>query len=307
MRIGVKIFARMKKERLYYLLMVPGIIFYLVFCYAPMYGIILAFKDVKPFVGIQEMLSSPFVGFLHFKNLFSSYYFGNILRNTLVISFLRLLFGFPVPLLFALLLNELQNVFYKKFVQTISYIPYFISMVILLGLVNKMVSTNGGLVNEILKLFGKESIFFMGSEKYFRGVLIISGIWKNMGWDSIIYLAAITSVSPELYEAAISDGATRFQMAIHITLPSISTVLTIMIIFAIGGIMNAGFEQILLFYSEAVYKVSDIIDTFVYRQGIKEARYSYSIAVGLFKSIISMILLLGANYSAKHFGQEGIW
>jgi ABC-type polysaccharide transport system, permease component len=272
-----------------------------------MFGIIVAFKDVSPFDGIREILTSNWVGFKHFINFFNSYYFWNILGNTLIISFYKIVFGFPIPIIFALMLNEVKNGLYKRTVQTISYLPHFISMVVVAGILANILSTNGGLINEIIKQFGGEPILFLGDPKYFRSILVVSNIWQNMGWDSILYLAAISNIDLQQYEAAYIDGAGKWRQTIHITIPGISYVIVILFIFSIGGLLNAGFEQILLLYSPSVYKVADIIDTYVYRQGIMNLNYSFATAVGLFKSVIAMILLLGANWFAKLLDQEGIW
>ena len=296
-----------KRHIPYYLLILPGLIWFIIFRYLPMYGVSFAFKDVAPFEPVQDMLKAPSVGFRHFKTFINSYYFKILMKNTLEISLLRLAFGFPLPLIFALMLNELRNVRYKKVVQTISYLPHFISWVVVAGLVTMMVTTDGGVINNILKAMGRKEIYFLGDVRYFRSVLIISGIWKELGWNTIIYLAAITGIDTQLYEAAIVDGCGRFRRAIHITLPGIANIIIILLIFSIGGLLNAGFEQIMLLYSPPVYDVADIIDTYVYRKGIIEMNYSFSTAVGLFKSAIAMVLIVLANVTAKLFGREGLW
>jgi putative aldouronate transport system permease protein len=224
-----------------------------------------------------------------------------------IISVYRIIFGFPAPIILALLLNEIRSKTFKRTVQTISYLPHFISMVVLAGLITTILSTNGGIINEIIKKMGKEPIFFLGDNKYFRTILITSSIWQGIGWGSIIYLAAISGIDPQLYEASIVDGANKWRQTWHITIPGMSNVIVIMFIFAVGSLLNAGFEQILLLYSPAVYEVSDIIDTYVYREGLISLRYSFASAVGLFKSAIAMILLIGTNYLAKKFEQSGIW
>jgi putative aldouronate transport system permease protein len=272
-----------------------------------MYGLTIAFKNVSPFDGLRGILSAEWVGLRHFENFVNSYYFWNILRNTLLISLYRLLFGFPLPIILAILFNEVRNVIFKRTVQTISYLPHFISMVVLCGLVTTLLSTDGGFVNGLLVKLGFEPIMFLSDTRYFRSVIVASGIWKEVGWNSIIYLAAIAGIDPQLYEAATVDGANKFQQIRHITLPGITFIAVIMLILNIGHIMDAGFEQIFLLYSPAVYEVADIIDTYVYRKGLVEVQYSYAAAVGMFKSVIALILVLGSNYIAKKFGQEGIW
>lgn len=302
-----KILSNWKKYKLYYLLILPGMLYYIIFHYIPMFGIVIAFKDISPFEGVKGIVTGDWVGFKHFAKFFNSIYFWDIMKNTLVISFYKLLFGFPAPIILAVLLNEVRNKHFKKVVQTISYLPHFISMVVVAGLLTNMLSTQGGIVNEILKLFGKEPIFFLGDSRYFRSVLVTSGIWQGVGWGSIVYLAAISGIDTQLYEACIVDGGNKWDQIWHITLPGIRNVIVLMLIMSIGGLLNAGFEQILLLYSPAVYDVSDIIDTYVYREGLINANYSFATAIGLFKSIIAMILMMGSNYIAKLFDQEGIW
>ena len=302
-----KILSNWKKYKLYYLLILPGMLYYVIFHYIPMFGIVIAFKDISPFEGIRGIITGDWVGFKHFTKFFNSIYFWDIMKNTLAISFYKLLFGFPAPIILALLLNEVRNKHFKKIVQTISYLPHFISMVIVAGLLTNILSTNGGIVNEILKFFGKEPIFFLGDSRYFRSVLVASGVWQGVGWGSIVYLAAISGIDTQLYEACIVDGGNKWDQIWHVTLPGIRNVIVLMLIMAIGGLLNAGFEQILLLYSPAVYDVSDIIDTYVYREGLINANYSFATAIGLFKSVIAMILMMGSNYIAKLFDQEGIW
>ena len=247
------------------------------------------------------------MGFKHFSRLFGSYYFGNILGNTLKISLLKLLYGFPAPILLALLLNEVRQEKFKKVVQTISYLPHFLSMVVISGLLSMLLSTDGGPINKLLILVGKNPIYFLGDPRYFVGVLVVSHVWQSVGWGSIIYLSAITGIDPQLYEAAMIDGAGRLRQVFHVTLPGIASVVSIMLIMTVGGIMNAGFEQIFSLYSPVVYSVADIIDTFVYREGIRELNYSYATAVGMFKSVVAMILVIATNFISHKLGQEGVW
>lgn len=290
-----------------YLLVLPSLLYFLIFHYVPMAGLVIAFKKVSPFQGVEGILSAPWVGLTYFKKFFDSYYFGNLMGNTIVISLKRLLWGFPAPILLALLLNELQNQRYKKIVQTVSYLPHFISMVVLAGLVNTLLTTNGGLVNKLIVALGGEPVYFLGQPKYFQGVLVASGVWKEVGWGTIIYLAAMSGIDPALYEAAIVDGAGRFRRMWNITLPGISSIVVIMLILNVGRILNAGFEQILLLYSPAVYSVADVIDTYVYREGLINLQYSFTTAVGLFKSVVALILVVMANFVANRLGEQGIW
>jgi putative aldouronate transport system permease protein len=290
-----------------YLIMLPALLYFLVFHYLPMVGIIIAFKDVSPYAGVKGMFQSDWVGFDNFRKFFNSYYFWNLLKNTLTISLKKLVVSFPASIILAILLNELYALRFKKVVQTISYLPHFISTVIVAGLVTTLLSTNGGLVNNIRQLFGQKPVHFLGRPEYFHLILVVSHTWKTVGWGTIIYLAALSGVDTQLYEAAAIDGANRWQRIMHITLPSITFIISINLILAIGNILNAGFEMILLLYSPATYSVGDIIDTYVYREGIANLKYSYTTAVSLFKSITSLTLVLIANFITKKLGQEGIW
>jgi putative aldouronate transport system permease protein len=282
-------------------------LYFLIFDYIPMFGIIVAFKDISPFEGVSAIFTNDWVGFKHFVRFWNSYYFWNVMRNTLLISGYKLLIGFPASILLALLLNELRNAVFKRIVQTISYLPHFISTVVVAGLAMMVLSTDGGLVNAIIVQFGGEPIHFLGNPSYFRSVLVISHVWQTIGWGSILYLAAMTGIDPGLYEAAKMDGASRIRQAWHITLPGIAPVIVILLILSIGGLLNAGFEKVLLLYSPAVYEVADIIDTYVYREGLSKLDYSFATAVGLFKNVLAMFLILGANYMAKKMNQTGIW
>lgn len=302
-----EVWRLLKRDRFYYLLAALPLSYFLVFHYLPMFGIIIAFKNYDPYMGIQGILTEPWVGFTHFRNFFKSIYFVNVMRNTLTISFLKLIFGFPAPIILALLINEVRHLFFKRTVQTISYLPHFFSMVVVAGMVRSVLTVQGGLLNQLVAAFGGQPRAFLTDPNLFRPILVVTDIWQGMGWGSILYLAAMTSISPELYEAAMIDGANKLQQIWYITLPGISFVIAITLIFRIGGLLNAGFEQILLLYSPAVYQVADIIDTYVYRSGLLGRQYSYAAAVGLFKSITAMILLIIANRVAKWVGQPGIW
>lgn len=272
-----------------------------------MYGLLLAFKDFSPMDKLGGIFTGEWVGFEHFERFFNSYYFWNILGNTLNISLLKLLWGFPAPILLALLLNEVRRPKFKKVVQTISYLPHFLSMIVVAGLLNMLLSTDSGPVNYLLTLLGKEPIYFLGNPDYFVGVLVSSHVWQSIGWGSIIYLSAITGIDPQLYEAAMIDGAGRLRQVWYVTLPGMASVVSIMLIMTVGGIMNAGFEQIFNLYSPAVYNVADIIDTFVYREGIGKLNYSYATAVGMFKSVVALILVMTTNFISHRLGQEGVW
>lgn len=305
--MNAKTLTLIRKHKLHYALVIPGMLYFLVFHYGPMYGVIIAFKQVAPFDGLSGIFSSEWVGLKHFHNFAASYYFWDIMGNTLAISLYRIVFGFPAPIVLALLINEVRHGAFKRVVQTISYLPHFLSMVIVAGLLTAMLSVDDGFVKGVLQQLGIEPIPFLTDPAYFRSVLVLSGIWKEVGWSTIIYLAAIAGVDQQLYEAARVDGAGRIKQIWHITLPGISHIAVILLILSIGHIMDAGFEQVFLLYSPPVYGVADIIDTYVYRKGLIEVNYSFAAAVGLFKSVIAFILVVGTNYLAKKFGQEGIW
>jgi len=293
-----------KKSKYLFLMLVPTLLWYAIFHYGPLYGVQLAFKDFSPIRGIW---GSPWVGLEHFKFLFfQSPDFLRIFRNTVLISLYNLVFGFPAPIILALLLNELRFKVFKRVAQSISYIPHFFSWVVLAGIITVMLSPSEGPVNYLLKMVGLEPIYFLADSQYFRSTLVATGIWKEIGWGTIIYLAALAGVDPTLYEAAKIDGASRAKQTWYITLPSILPVITIMFILSLGSILNAGFDQIFNLYNPAVYDVADIIDTYVYRAGILGAQFGLTTAVGLFKNIIGITLVLTTNYIVKKLGQEGV-
>lgn len=293
-----------KKHKYLFIMLLPILIWYGIFHYGPLYGIQLAFKDFSPVKGIW---GSPWVGMEYFKFLFyQSPDFWRIFRNTVLISCYNIVFGFPAPIILALLLNELRSGMFKKVAQSISYIPHFFSWVVLSGIIIIMLSPSEGPVNYLLKLMHIEPIYFLADTNYFRPTLVVTNIWKEVGWGTIIYLAALAGVDPTLYEAATIDGASRLKQIWHITLPSILPVVTIMFILSLGGILNAGFDQIFNLYSPSVYEVGDVIDTYVYRAGIQNFQFGLTTAVGLFKNIIGIILVLSTNYIVKKMGQEGV-
>ena len=285
------------------LMLLPVIIYYIVFHYAPMYGVIIAFKNYSFSRGI---IGSPWAGLANFKRMFASASFFEVFRNTLLISFYKLITGFPAPVVFAILLNELKNAKFKKTVQTISYLPHFLSWVILGGMFIQLLALSGP-VNIMLSKLGVSSVYFLGDVKYFRSVLVVTSLWKSIGWGSIIYLAALTGIDPQLYEAAKIDGAGKFKQILHVTLPALVPVITIMFIFSVGSIINDDFDQIFNLYNEAVYSVGDVISTYNYRIGLLNSEYSYSTAVGLFKNIISVVLIVSTNFIAKKYNDYGIW
>ncbi len=302
-----RIWKQIKAHKLYLLLAVPGILYFLIFSYIPMTGLLAAFKDLRPFDGYREIFTNEFVGLKHFQRFFSSVMFYRVLGNTLMIGLISLLINSPAPLLFALALNEVRNIRFKRTVQTISYLPHFLSWVIVSGFVLQVLALRGGIIPEIVRLFGGTPKYLLTEPGAFRWVIILSALWKEIGFGTIIYLAAITSIDTCLYEAAEIDGAGRFRQLLSITLPSIAGVFILLLILRIGNIMGTGFEPILLMYNPAVYSTGDIIPTYVYRTGIGSMQYSFSIAVGFFNSIIGLIFMLSADRLAKLMGQEGIW
>lgn len=293
-----------KRFSSYYLMLLPAVAGFIIFDYIPMYGVIIAFKKYSITKGIFE---SPWNGMENFNELFNSFFFWRVLKNTIIISGLKTLFGFPAPILLAILLNELRHLLFKKVVQTISYLPYFMSWVVLAGIIKEILSPTRGIVNYMITLFGGEPIYFLVSVKYFVFTLISTHVWQSIGWGSIIFLAAIAGINQEQYEAARIDGANRIKQMWHITLPSLIPTITIVFILQLGYILSAGFDQIFNLYNPGVYAVADVIDTYAYRVGFEESKYSFSAAVGLFKNLVGLILVLSANYIVKKFNEYGLW
>lgn len=291
------------KNKTLYIMFIPVIIFYLLFHYKPMYGAIIAFKDFVPGKGI---LGSDWVGFKHFELFFQSPHFARILKNTITISLNTIIFGFPAPIILALLINELKSKWFSKTVQTISYLPHFVSLVVICGLI-KDFTADRGIINDIVVLFGGERVTMLNQPNMFVPIYVISGIWQEVGWGSIIYLAALSGIDQQLYEAAEIDGAGKVKQLIHITIPGILPTIVIMLILRLGNVMNVGFEKIILLYSSAIYETADVISTYVYRKGILEANYSFSTAVGLFNSVINFSFLLVANKLSKATSGTGLW
>jgi putative aldouronate transport system permease protein len=295
------------KYKVALLIITPVLIWTIIFNYIPMYGAIIAFKDYRFLDGI---LASPWAdmhGFKYFYRFLSSYQFLRVLGNTVIISGMRLLFAFPVPILMAMLINEIRSTSYKRIVQSITYLPHFMSWVVLSVMIITILNPVDGVVNEFISILGFQKIPFLLKPEFFRPILILSGIWKEAGWGSIVYLAAITSIDTEMYEAADIDGATRLQKAMRITLPSIIPIILILFILRIGSFLNAGFEDILNLYNPAVMDVGDVIDTYVYRVGLNDLQYSYSAAIGLFKNFVGAMLLILTNIVSKRSTGQGIW
>lgn len=287
-----------------YLMIIPGLLYFLVFRYAPMGGIILAFKDFDPFVGIIE---SDWVGFMHFRTLFGDPDFWRLLSNTLTLSALNLFFYFPAPIIVAVLLNEARLKWFSRTVQTVVYIPHFVSWVVVAGITVVLFAAQDGGVNKLLADNGFARIELLTDPDYFRGLYLFQNIWKETGWGTIIFLAALASVDPTLYEAAVMDGAGRWRQMWHITLPGLRSIAVIMFILRLGQVMDNGFEQIYLLQNSLNLAVSDVFDTYVYRQGILQGEYSFTTAVGLFKSFVGLAFIVFANKMAKKFGEEGLY
>ncbi|WP_258525782.1 sugar ABC transporter permease [Paenibacillus sp. YN15] len=293
-----------RKHKYLYLMILPVVAYYLIFHYAPMYGAIIAFKNYR--IG-QGLLESPWVGFHHFTEFFNSYYFGRLLKNTLLLNVYMLLFSFPAPIMFALLINEIGNRFFKRAVQTITYLPHFISVIVVCGMITQFVARDG-FITDLLVWLGMERTALLGHPEYFRTVYVISDIWQSVGWGSIIYLAAITGINPELYEASRIDGASKWKQILHITIPGIAPIIVILFILKIGHMLDVGFDKIILLYNPNTYATADVISTFVYRKGLGESSdFSYTTAVGLFQSAINFILLVSANRISAKVSENSLW
>lgn len=294
---------RIMGYRMLYVMLLPAIVFLIIFSYIPMYGASIAFKDFWITKGI---LGSPWVGLEHFEKIFRTEKFWQVFRNTIEINLLRLVFGFPAPIILAILLNEVRQKFFKRSIQTIIYLPHFISWVTIAGIIFSILSTEG-LVNNIIVAFGGTPINFLTNDGMFRPLLIISGIWKEIGWGTIIYMAALAGINPDLYEAATVDGANRFKQIIYITLPSLLPIISILLILNFGSMMNGGFDQVFNLYNTMVYESGDVIDTYVYRIGLTQGEYSVATAIGLLLNVINFTLLVLVNYTSKKLSGQGIY
>lgn len=291
------------KDKYLYLLLLPGLILYILFCYYPMYGLLMAFQDYNPVDGI---LGSPFIGFTHFTNFFNSMFFGRLLRNTILLSLYNLIFGFPIPILFALMLNEVKPGPFKKITQTISYLPHFISVVVIVGMLN-IVFAPTGIIPEVLTKLTGSSPNFLSDAKWFRTMYVGSEIWQHFGWNSIIYMAALAGIDQGLYEAAKIDGASRFKQIWYVTLPGIAPTIVTLLILNSGSILSVGFEKIILMYSPATYSTADVISTYTYRVGLLQSQYSFGVAVGMFNSVANCIILLIVNAISRKLTETSLW
>jgi len=295
----------LKRDKYLYLLLLPFIVWYLLFQYKPMYGLQIAFKEFSLFKGIE---GSPWVGLANFERYFQSEYFWRTLKNTLVINIYSLLFAFPLPILLAIMLNEVRNLLFKKSIQTLTYLPHFISIVVVAGIVTNFLSPSSGIINIIIEKLGGEKIYFLTKPEYFRAIFIFSTeIWKETGFGAIVYLAALSGISPHLYEAAVMDGAGKLKQIWYVTLPGIAPTIVIMLILKIGNMLEVGYEAVLLLYQPVTYPVADVISTYVYRAGLQGGEYALATAVGLFNGIIGLILVCVANAVSRRLTQSGLW
>lgn len=296
----IKVYNRDKY--LYMLFLIP-FCFFVVFKYAPMYGVLLAFKDFKVAKGI---LGSSWVGLKYFKEFLSNPYSYRLIRNTVVLRVYQLLFGLPAPIVLALLLNELRNERFKRFVQTTSYLPHFVSLVVVCGMIGNFLATDG-IVNEIVRFFGGRPFPWLMAPQWFRTIEIGSGIWQGTGWTSIIYLAALSAIGPQLYEAAVIDGANRWQRLIHITVPGIAPTIIIMLLLRMGTLLTVDYQKILLLYTGATYETADVLGTYIYRRGLLGADFSYATAIGVFQSVVGLVFIVGSNWIAKRVSETSLW
>nr|WP_245855710.1 sugar ABC transporter permease [Paenibacillus rigui] len=295
---------RLKKHKWFYLMLTPGLLYFLIYKYVPMWGVLIAFQDYQPFLGFFK---SSWVGFKHFETFFSDETFWMLFRNTFVLAIYNILFFFPLPIIISLMLNEVRKEMFKRLIQTLIYIPHFVSWVVVVGISFLFFSKEGGIFNTMLVSLGKEPVNFLLSADWFRTIITSQVIWKETGWGTIIFLAALAGVDPQLYEAAKIDGAGRWRQMWHITLPAIRSTIVILLILRIGTFLDTGFEQIFLMVNPLNRQVGEVFDTFVYSTGISQGKFSYSTAVGMFKSMIGLILVVVANRLAKRFGEDGIY
>ncbi|OHD72829.1 MAG: sugar ABC transporter permease [Spirochaetes bacterium RBG_13_68_11] len=295
-----------RRDKYLYLMFLPPLLYYILFHYLPMYGIIIAFKNIKVFGGLGSILRARSVGIKYFQMYLADPYFWKLVRNTILIRVYEILFGFPAPIVLALLLNEVKNRLFHRSIQSVTYLPHFISTVVICGMVTTFLVSDG-LVNDIIAAFGIGPIQFLARPEWFRTVYVVSSVWQNFGWESIIFLAALAAVDMELYEAARMDGAGRFRQAVHVTLPGIAPTIIIVFILNLGRIMNVGYQKILLLYNGANYETSDVIATYVYRRGLIDSDFSYATAVGLFSTLIGLVFVVGANRISRSFGETSLW
>lgn len=291
-----RLIKNIKRDRMLLLIILPGVVYFAVFCYGPMYGILMAFKDYNISKGVW---GSPFVGLKHFEALVDSVYFGRLVKNTFLLSIEQLLWSFPIPIAFALLLNEIRCKYFQRFAQTAAYLPHFVSVVVVVGLLKDLLASDGGVLTQFLSIFGVEPQNYFNMPEAFRTLYVGSGVWQEFGWNSIIYVAAIAGIDQEMYESASLDGAGRWKKLTHITLPSIAPTIILLLILNMGNMLNIGYEKVILMYNAATYSTADIFSTYVYRKGLLSAQYSFAAAVGLANSLVNVVILTLANFMAK--------
>ena len=295
------------KNRYMLFMMIPVVIYYLVFCYLPMTGLVMAFNQYKIGSGFKGIYTSEWVGLKWFKQFFGSVYLGRLVRNTFLLQFYSLIFGFPIPILFAVAVTQIGREKIQKIIQVSTYLPYFISTIVVCGMIHNFLSPTGGIINQFLNMLGIESINFMGLPQWFRPIYVISGSWQSFGFNSIIFVAAIMGISPELYEAMKVDGANKRQIIWHLVLPSIRPTIILLLVMSLGTMMSVGFEKVYLLYNTAIYETADVIQTYVYRQGIQSNNYSYATAVGLFNSVINFVIVFVSNRMSRRLTDTSIW
>ena len=293
-----------RRDWMLLLIVLPGVIYFAIFCYGPMYGILMAFKDYNISKGIW---GSPWVGLKHFRELVDSVYFGRLVKNTFLLSIEQLFWSFPVPIAFALLLNEIKWNGFKRVAQTAAYLPHFVSVVVVVGILKDLLASDGGVLTQLFSLFGVEPKNYFNLPSAFRTLYVGSGIWQEFGWNSIIYVAAISGIDQEMYESAALDGAGRWKKLFYITLPSIAPTIILLLILNMGNMLNIGYEKVILMYNSATYSTADIFSTYVYRKGLLNAQYSFASAVGLANSVVNVVILLGANFTARKTTETSIF
>ncbi|MEF2246037.1 ABC transporter permease [Paenibacillus sp. IITD108] len=297
------VWKQIKESRYLYVLFALPLLYFVIFKYGAMFGLLIAFQDYDVFKGIWH---SRFIGLEHFREFITDAYFWKVVRNTIVINLYMLLFYFPMPIILALMINEVRLTYFKKVVQSISYLPHFLSTVVVCGMLVNLLSTDG-MINQIIAAFGGTKISFFMKPEWFRFIYVISEIWQKVGWGSIIYLAALSGIDPHLYEASRMDGANRFKQIWHISLPGIAPVISILFLLTLGELLSVGFEKILLLYTGPTYETADVISTYIYRRGLIGADFSYGTAVGLFQSVLALFLVYGANRGARKLGSTSLW
>lgn len=302
-----RLIKNIKRDKYLLAMFLPVLIYYLIFCYFPMTGLVMAFKNFRPGQGLMGVYTGENVGFKWFIQFFESPYAWRLIRNTFLLSFYSLIFGFPIPIIFAICITQIKNKYIQKSSQVITYLPYFISTVVICGMINNFLSPSSGIINQFIEKAGGNAINFLGEPQWFRAIYVISGSWQSFGFNSIIFVAAIMGIAPELYEAMKVDGASKVQTIRHLVLPSIKPTIVLLLIMSLGNMLNVGFEKVYLLYNSGIYETADVISTYVYRQGIENQNYSYATAVGLFNSVIGFIIVFGANKLSKKLTDTSIW